>query len=298
MKARKCGKGMAGGGRICLLAAGISLGLCGCGGIGTGAGADTETELKEGQRTAEIRVISITGNELTYMEIEKASEEETMTETSGDAIPEEESVTEVPGEEVPEEEPVTETSGDALPEEASVTKISGEAVSDEKVPEEQQSEELMPEKQKSEELMSEEQQPADLMQQEGMPEEETESFRQSESAGSSDGMGADSRGERPETGQREDVSMPEAERNGRGQMPAVTRQEVFGEADAARPGNGAGADTEGVNTIYLPVRITVHTDTGKETTFSILEAGDLLEALFETDENGEEVITEIWMMGE
>lgn len=215
MRARKCGKGMAGGGRICLLAAGISLGLCGCGGIGTGAGADTETELKEGQRTAQIRVISITGNELTYMEIETPAEEEIMTETSGDAIPEEEEVS-----------------------------------------------------------------------------------RQPESAGSLDGMEADSERGRPETGQREDASMTDTDRNGRGQMPDVTRQEVFGGADAAQFGNGAGADTEGVNTIYLPVRITVHTDTGKETTFSILEAGDLLEARFETDENGEEVITEIWMLGE
>ena len=50
-------------------------------------------------------------------------------------------------------------------------------------------------------------------------------------------------------------------------------------------------------TVYLPVGIKVHADNGKVTTFSILEAGDVLQALFETREDGAEMITEIWMEG-
>lgn len=46
--------------------------------------------------------------------------------------------------------------------------------------------------------------------------------------------------------------------------------------------------------MYLPVSVVVHTDTDEEMTFSILEAGDELEVLFEEVE-GEEIITEIWM---
>jgi hypothetical protein len=60
----------------------------------------------------------------------------------------------------------------------------------------------------------------------------------------------------------------------------------------------SGGIADMTHTVYLPVGITVHTDTGKLTTFSILEAGDSLEVLFETDEDGEEMITEIWMTGE
>lgn len=48
-------------------------------------------------------------------------------------------------------------------------------------------------------------------------------------------------------------------------------------------------------TVYLPVGVIVHTPSGKETTFMILEEGDELEALFQENEDGEEVITEIWM---
>ena len=49
-------------------------------------------------------------------------------------------------------------------------------------------------------------------------------------------------------------------------------------------------------TVYLPVGVVVHTNKGDKT-FSILEAGDELEVLFEENESGEEVITEIWLEG-
>lgn len=57
------------------------------------------------------------------------------------------------------------------------------------------------------------------------------------------------------------------------------------------------SESQNIKTVYLLVGVKVHTDTGKATTFSILEAGDELEALFEEDESGEEVITEIWITG-
>lgn len=47
-------------------------------------------------------------------------------------------------------------------------------------------------------------------------------------------------------------------------------------------------------TTYLPVAVTVHTDTGEKMTFSILEEGDELEVLMEETESGE-MILEIWM---
>lgn len=48
-----------------------------------------------------------------------------------------------------------------------------------------------------------------------------------------------------------------------------------------------------MKTVYLPVAVPVHTDTG-DRTFSILEEGDKLKVLFE-EKDGEEVITEIWL---
>ncbi|MCD8022592.1 MAG: MSCRAMM family adhesin SdrC, partial [Lachnospiraceae bacterium] len=48
-------------------------------------------------------------------------------------------------------------------------------------------------------------------------------------------------------------------------------------------------------TVYLPVGVIVYTTTGKEKTFTILQAGDELEVLFETDTDGNEVITKMWL---
>ena len=51
-------------------------------------------------------------------------------------------------------------------------------------------------------------------------------------------------------------------------------------------------------TVYLPVPVVVHTDTDEKRTFSILEAGDKLQVTIVTDEDGNETITEIWMLSE
>ena len=57
--------------------------------------------------------------------------------------------------------------------------------------------------------------------------------------------------------------------------------------------NAAGLTTK---TVYLPVPVIVHTDDG-DRTFSILEAGDQLQATILTDEAGNETITELWLLG-
>ncbi len=52
-----------------------------------------------------------------------------------------------------------------------------------------------------------------------------------------------------------------------------------------------------VKTIYLPVNVKVITDTGKTKTYQILQAGDVLDVTFDTDSDGNEVITAITITG-
>ncbi len=55
-------------------------------------------------------------------------------------------------------------------------------------------------------------------------------------------------------------------------------------------------DTGSTVTTYIPVGVTVHTASDNETTFSRLEAGDLLKILVENDDDAKQVIVEIWML--
>ncbi len=71
-------------------------------------------------------------------------------------------------------------------------------------------------------------------------------------------------------------------------------EQFTGGGDGQEGGFG-GMGGQGLTTVYLQVGVVVHAD-GKEKTFSILEAGDELEVLFETDEEGNEVITEMWLL--
>ncbi len=48
--------------------------------------------------------------------------------------------------------------------------------------------------------------------------------------------------------------------------------------------------------VQIPVGVTVHTASGTETTFSRIASGDVLKILLETDADGDETITEIWMI--
>lgn len=46
----------------------------------------------------------------------------------------------------------------------------------------------------------------------------------------------------------------------------------------------------------IPVGVTVHTTADTKTTFSRIQSGDVLKILLETDDDGNEVIIEIWMV--
>lgn len=63
---------------------------------------------------------------------------------------------------------------------------------------------------------------------------------------------------------------------------------------------GSNTDTSNMTgttaTVQIPVGITVHTTADTDTTFSRIASGDILKILFETDEDGNEVIIEIWMV--
>ena len=61
---------------------------------------------------------------------------------------------------------------------------------------------------------------------------------------------------------------------------------------------GGRSEQQNTKTVYLPVPVVVHTDTDEKRTFSILEAGDRLQVTIVTDEEGNETITEIWMLKE
>ncbi len=78
-------------------------------------------------------------------------------------------------------------------------------------------------------------------------------------------------------------------------------QTADGASDSGRMGRGnpgrgqMNRQTQETVTVYLPVAIVVHTNTGEQKTFSILKEGDELEALFQENEEGEEVIIELWL---
>lgn len=77
-------------------------------------------------------------------------------------------------------------------------------------------------------------------------------------------------------------------------MPDMPQLPEGAAPDFSQNGNTpAGATTK---TVYLPVPVVVHTDDG-DRTFSILEAGDQLQATILTDEAGNETITELWLLG-
>ena len=77
-------------------------------------------------------------------------------------------------------------------------------------------------------------------------------------------------------------------------MPDMLQLPEGAAPDFSQNGNTpAGITTK---TVYLPVPVVVHTDDG-DRTFSILEAGDQLQATILTDEAGNETITELWLLG-
>lgn len=49
-------------------------------------------------------------------------------------------------------------------------------------------------------------------------------------------------------------------------------------------------------TVQIPVGVTVHTTSDTDTTFSRIASGDILKIMFETDDEGNEIVVEIWMV--
>lgn len=86
-----------------------------------------------------------------------------------------------------------------------------------------------------------------------------------------------------------------------GEMPEGEMPEGFQLSEGAEmPGGEMKADENGgrmeMVTALVPVGIPVHTASDTETTFQRLASGDILKILMETNDAGEEVMTEIWML--
>ena len=71
-----------------------------------------------------------------------------------------------------------------------------------------------------------------------------------------------------------------------------------GMPDMGSFGGGEIADigTTSSVTAYIPVGVTVHTAADVSTTFSRLAGGDLIKMLVETNQDGKDIIEEIWML--
>ncbi len=124
-------------------------------------------------------------------------------------------------------------------------------------------------------------------------------------------------GDAPSDGEAPSGEAPSGEKPSDGEAPsgeAPTGEAPTGDAPSDMPSNGESVDmdttempsdsgekdtsnmTGGVVTTQIPVGVTVHTAAGTETTFSRIATGDVLKLLLETDDDGNEVILEIWMI--
>lgn len=196
---------------------------------------DEETEIHPGERTATIVVVSITGNELTYYEVEDETETEEASEET------EQNETDLETENGSEKSEISEKSDKgAKSEEKDTQKDGGMAPPD------------------------------------GMPQGDN-------NMAPPDGMPQEDSGMTPPDG----ISQGDSNASG---MP-----ENMPPGDFQKAGRSEQQNTE---TVYLPVPVVVHTDTDEKRTFSILETGDRLRVTIVTEEDGNETITEIWMLKE
>ena len=204
--------------------------------------ADGETEIQPGERTATIMVVSITGNELTYYEVEDGTEMETESES---------------------QEP--ETSADADKKTGVVKK---DTQTDDVETEGTEGESV----QKDNSLTS----PGGMQQGDGMPQADSNMTP-------SDGILQGDSSMTPPDGAQQDG----------GDAPGMPENIPSGDFQ-----KGGRSEQQNTKTVYLPVPVVVHTDTNEKRTFSILEEGDRLQVSIVTDEEGNETITEIWMLKE
>ena len=196
---------------------------------------DEETEIHPGERTATIVVTSITGNELTYYEVEDETE------------------TEEASEETEQNETDLETENGS--EKSEISKKSDKGA-------------------KSEEKNT--QKDGGMTPPDGMPQGDN-------NMAPPDGMPQEDSGMTPPDG----ISQGDSNASGMLEnMPSGDFQK------------GGRSEQQNTKTVYLPVPVVVHTDTDEKRTFSILEAGDRLRVTIVTEEDGNETITEIWMLKE
>ena len=196
---------------------------------------DEETEIHPGERTATIVVVSITGNELTYYEVEDETETEEASEET------EQNETDLETENGSEKSEISEKSDKGAKSEEKNTQKDGGMT------------------------------PPD-----GMPQGDN-------NMAPPDGMPQEDSGMTPPDG----ISQGDSDASGMPEnMPSGDFQK------------GGRSEQQNTKTVYLPVPVVVHTDTDEKRTFSILEAGDRLQVTIVTDEEGNETITEIWMLKE
>ena len=196
---------------------------------------DEETEIHPGERTATIVVVSITGNELTYYEVEDETETEEASEET------EQNETDLETENGSEKSEISEKSDKGAKSEKKNTQKDGGMT------------------------------PPD-----GMPQGDN-------NMAPPDGMPQEDSGMTPPDG----ISQGDSNASGMPEnMPSGDFQK------------GGRSEQQNTKTVYLPVPVVVHTDTDEKRTFSILEAGDRLQVTIVTDEEGNETITEIWMLKE
>ena len=201
---------------------------------------DEETEIHPGERTATIVVVSITGNELTYYEVEDETEtEEASEETEQNET--EQNETDLETENGSEKSEISEKSDKGAKSEEKNTQKDGGMT------------------------------PPD-----GMPQGDN-------NMAPPDGMPQEDSGMTPPDG----ISQGDSNASGMPEnMPSGDFQK------------GGRSEQQNTKTVYLPVPVVVHTDTDEKRTFSILETGDRLQVTIVTDEEGNETITEIWMLKE
>ena len=196
---------------------------------------DEETEIHPGERTATIVVVSITGNELTYYEVEDETETEEASEET------EQNETDLETENGSEKSEISEKSDKGAKSEEKNTQTDGGMT------------------------------PPD-----GMPQGDN-------NMAPPDGMPQEDSGMTPPDG----ISQGDSNASGMPEnMPSGDFQK------------GGRSEQQNTKTVYLPVPVVVHTDTDEKRTFSILEAGDRLRVTIVTEEDGNETITEIWMLKE
>ena len=84
------------------------------------------------------------------------------------------------------------------------------------------------------------------------------------------------------------------------EMPTMNGGSASGTDSTEMPQEGGGMDTSKMSgttaTVQIPVGVTVHTTSDTITTFARIQSGDILKILFETDDEGNEVIVGIWMV--